>query len=485
MSKSSKTQKTSDKLKSCTLYVEGMHCDSCEILIEKQLLKQENVQAADASLHQHKVEIQYTGEAPNVSTINTQLKKWGYSLSDKKIKTQKPRLFYFEKGELQVNTSVLISRLKVLAVVASFLIGFWLFERLQLGQVVSVDANSTLPAFFVLGIVAGLSSCAALVGGLLLSMVKQWNELYIDADSNLEKFTPHTLFHLGRIAGFAVLGGILGLIGESISFNNAIVFAVLTVVVSAIMVLLALQMLGVSWALQFRLTLPKPLARVVTSEQNFKGRYMPFGVGLATFFLPCGFTLVAQTLALASGSFARGALIMFLFSLGTFLPLAAISLGGVLFNSRPVLTAKFNIIAGVIILFFAVYNINGQLNVLGLPSLSDLGQVQLGSQRQQQADLNVLAPNEQGEQVLRLVAKGFEYIPTTTMVIRAGLPTKLIVDNQGILGCGSVLYASGLTSKFVNLKRGNNEIDFGRPQAGVYKITCSMGMVQPVTVQVV
>jgi len=92
--------------------------------------------------------------------------------------------------------------------------------------------------------------------------------------------------------------------------------------------------------------------------------------------------------------------------------------------------------------------------------------------------------NEKGEQVVSMVAKGFDYILDSPSVISAGVPTKLVVDNQGVLGCGAYLASRGLIDGFVSLRRGQNVIDLGKPRAGTYKITCSMGMVPPVTIRV-
>ena len=42
---------------SCTLYIDGMHCPSCEVLIEKKLLKQDNIESVDASQSKASVDI--------------------------------------------------------------------------------------------------------------------------------------------------------------------------------------------------------------------------------------------------------------------------------------------------------------------------------------------------------------------------------------------------------------------------------------------
>ena len=54
-------KKNNSKLSECTYSVEGMHCASCEILIEKKLLKQANIEVAEASTPKNQVLIEYEG----------------------------------------------------------------------------------------------------------------------------------------------------------------------------------------------------------------------------------------------------------------------------------------------------------------------------------------------------------------------------------------------------------------------------------------
>ncbi|MBW7953575.1 MAG: sulfite exporter TauE/SafE family protein [Candidatus Dojkabacteria bacterium] len=467
------------KLKECVLYVDGMHCAACEVLIEKKLLEQSGVESVDASLKGAKVTVHYSGDKkPSLQRLNKEFAGSGYVFSEQKSFSKRQSLISIKNGKLVLDKASFYGFSRAILLAAIILAAFFIFESLHIGQFVSIDASSSLPAFFVLGLVAGISSCAALIGGLLLSMTKQWHEIYAQADARTERSKPHIMFHLGRIVSFALLGGLLGLAGETISLSNTVVFSLLTILVSLVMLILALQMIGVEWAHKFRLTTPKFLSRFVADETNFQGRYMPAVIGALTFILPCGFTLTAQTIALASGSFLQGSLIMLFFALGTFIPLMGISLGGLIFNSKKSLSHKFNLVAGILVLFFVVYNINGQLNVLGLPSLSDL-------MTTSQQDQGVAGNDEDGVQIISITAQGFEYTPTSSLTIKAGLPAKLIVDNQGIQGCGAFIAANGLIDDFVALKKGINEIDLGLPAKGSYKLTCSMGMVKPLTINVI
>lgn len=472
------------KPKENILYVDGMHCASCEILIEKRLLKKDQVVAADVSLNNGSVKVYVEpGKEIALEELNTLFKEDGYTFSDKPYPRNKTPLCSYKDGQLIINKQKAKSTLKLFAIFLSFLVVFYLLEKAQFGKYLSVDAGSSLIGFFLLGIVAGISSCAALIGGVLLSLIKHWNELYLGDDNREARKTPHFLFHAGRLLAFFLLGGLLGVLGDIVSLDNTVVYATLVMAISLVMLLLALQMLGVSWAQKVRFALPKFITRFAANEQSFAGKQLPFVTGVLTFFLPCGFTLIAQGVALTTGSFFSGAMIMLFFALGTLPVLVGISITGLTFTKRPHLTAKFTTVAGLIVLFFALYNINGQLNVLGLPSLNDINLPGITQNEQNtSADRQLSNSNVNGEQTINLIAQEFDYIPNGPTTFQAGVPTKLVVDNKGVLGCGAFIASRGLFDNFVSLKRGLNTIDVGTPKAGSYKITCSMGMVPPVTV---
>jgi len=51
-------------------YVNGMHCASCEVLIEKKLSALKEVKSVEASADKGKVFIVYQGEKPNINRLN-------------------------------------------------------------------------------------------------------------------------------------------------------------------------------------------------------------------------------------------------------------------------------------------------------------------------------------------------------------------------------------------------------------------------------
>jgi sulfite exporter TauE/SafE/copper chaperone CopZ len=458
-----------------TIYIQGMHCASCELLIEKYIIAQKGVTSVEASLQDSKVDIYYEGkEELDISLLNKEFEKMGYTFSKKTKDVKEFPLFHVEDGALTVNSEKFNKVIKTGLILAVVIAIFIVVDKLQLAKYINVNGGFSLGAYFTLGIVAGISSCAALVGGMLLSMSKQWNDMYI-GQSQKQKSIPHTMFHIGRIISFTLLGGLLGLIGKSVTFNNPAISAIFIILISVIMFILALQMLEVKWTQKLRFSIPKSFTKTISNENKFSGKFMPFIMGAVTFFIPCGFTLIAQGIALTSGSFLLGSMVMLFFALGTFLPLLGISISGIKMNEKPKSTALFNQIAGILIIFFVFYNLNAQFNVLGLPSLNDI-KVQPKQEQTKQPDTN-------GTQTLNLTAKGFQYIPTGSTTLKAGVKTTLVVDNQGIQGCGASMAGRGLFDGYISLKPGQNTITF-TPKKGTYKITCSMGMVSPVIITV-
>jgi copper chaperone CopZ len=72
--------------------VEGMHCASCEILIEKKLLEIKNVKSVNASVNKGEVVIEYESDRPNPERLSKIFKEENYIFFDKskdfnKVKT--------------------------------------------------------------------------------------------------------------------------------------------------------------------------------------------------------------------------------------------------------------------------------------------------------------------------------------------------------------------------------------------------------------
>ena len=447
-------------LKERVYSVKGMHCASCEILLENKFLTIPGIKSVDASTAKEQVLIEYEGHEPKTYDLDRLFKEEGYSFSDRQPKNEG------KKG------SIFSSMVIALIIVA----GFLGLNELGLSGWMNITSGSSLPAFFAFGLLAGVSSCAALVGGLILSMSKQWLGLYEGEASVSKKLQPHLMFNIGRVLSYMFFGALLGLLGNK--FQVSLQFsAYLIIVISVLMVLLALQMLGVRALRKFQLSLPKSTTRYIADEKNFKGKNMPLLMGALTFFLPCGFTLTSQGLALLSGSPLQGALIMGFFALGTALPLLAIGLSSVKLSQKPHLAYKFSKVAGVVILFFALFNINSQMNVLGYTSLTD---VKINTTQSSGISDKDLPQIIEGKQVIKMNAFSSKNSPDYFKV-RVGVPVKWEITAATSLGCNNGIISKNLFEGSINLTPGEITIkEFTPTKAGRFKFSCWMGMVSGV-----
>lgn len=427
-------------------YIKGMHCASCEVLIEKELLKFENIKSVEVSQNGI-VTIEYENEYPSIEQLNQKFKENHYFFSNVPI---------FEKEKF--NFKEFFSSF-VIALV--FIVLFIILERSGLSGIVNVNSKSSLLTFLVFGVIAGFSCCAALVGGIVLSMSKQWAG---------HKTLPHLMFNLGRMVFFFGFGAILGLIGNKLQLS-LFGSSILVLIVSVVMILMGLQMIGLRAFRKFQIKMPRFLTRYVANENNFKGKYMPFILGGLTFFLPCGFTATVQGMALLSGSVLQGGLIMLFFVIGTIPMLFLIGLtSSKLANSH--LSKKFLIVAGILVLFFALHNINAQLNVLGIKSL---GFLNVGNRVQQISDGFV--PMVNGKQLIKMEASATGYKPNYFKV-RVNVPVRWEITDTGTSGCTNAVISNNLFSGAINLTVGQVSVkEFTPAKVGKYKFSCWMGMI--------
>ncbi len=443
--------------------VQGMHCASCEILIEKKLLDIENIKSVDASTGNGQVLIEYEGDRPNPERLNNIFKEENYTFSDSGEKNIKP---------IKKTNATLVA----FNIAIFIIIGFLILDKLGIANFLNLNSTSSLIAFFGFGLLAGISSCAALVGGIVLSMSKQWNNLYAENQSTSKKLQPHIMFNTGRLISYVVLGGVLGMIGSRLQISPQIT-GYLVIAISLLMIALGLQMLGIKAFRKFQFSAPKSATRYIANENNFQGKYMPFIMGALTFFLPCGFTITAQSLALLSGNVFSGALIMGAFALGTVPMLLFIGLSSVKFSSKPHLAERFSKVAGFLVLFFALFNISNQLAVLGFNFPQNQSQISVANQ-------DNLPPIVNGEQVIKMTATGSGDDPNYFRV-KAGVPVRWEITGGNSLGCNGAIVSNSFFSDAVDLTPGQVAVKEFTPQnVGTFGFSCTMGMIRG-TIEVV
>lgn len=329
------------KIRKSEFFVEGMHCAACELLVEKKLSKITGIKKVDAKLNSSKVYIESSLDL-NAAELSKLVEKEGYKISENKEVTNK-----LNKKDLSI------------ALAISFTIITFFIALQKLGIVNLVNANEiTLPFVFMIGVVASLSSCMAVVGGLVLSISSNYAK-----EGN--KVKPLVMFHLSRVISFFVLGGFIGLLGSAFILTSATTF-VLNLFLFVVMILIGINLLDIfSFSKKLQITTPKFLGKSVFKLENINSVLVPSLLGVATFILPCGFTQSMQIYSLTTGSFIQGAITMLVFALGTLPVLALISFASVKL-SKTLQSGIFFKTAGFIVIFFALFNFLSALVAVGL-----------------------------------------------------------------------------------------------------------------------
>ncbi|MFH2063204.1 MAG: sulfite exporter TauE/SafE family protein [bacterium] len=428
--------------------VEGTTCGSCEVLLERAFRKLPGVSEVDVSNRSGLVTLTVDdGRSLSVSDLEK-------AAGDSKYR------FYRPDGPRRSSVPGRINWLRGIMVFAlAFSLYLVFFRSGILPTGASLDSSAGLAAVFFVGLVAAFSSCSAVVGGLVAAVAASAPS----GQSLMARFRPHLLFNLGRVIGFAVLGGAIGGLGDMVGLSTGL-NGLFLLVVAAIMVGVGFGLSGV-FAGGSVFGLSKRIARLVERRAGSGQTLTVMGLGAATFFLPCGFTQSMQLLAASSGSVLGGAVIMLVFSLGTAPALLGLGLaaGSAAGRFRNYLSM------GIGVFVVAV----GFSNFAGAAMLLDTGSAAVPTETA--AVKSALIRMEGNEQVIQMeVTSGLEYAPDT-LYVQAGIPVKWSIYGSDRMGCASslVLREFGVRT---TLRPGFNEVRFVPSRPGTYRFTCSMGM---------
>lgn len=326
------------------IHVSGMHCKACVGLIESELCDLPDVATAEASLRHHRVEVtgNFGGKAlaDIISTLQPSLTKHGFTLSEEKP----PHRIAWREFLIAFPAAAL------------FLALFALLQKAGIVNLVSTEGMG-YATIFLIGVVASLSSCMAVVGGLTLSVTANFAK-------KGDKVTPQILFHAGRLVSFFLLGGMTGILGAMIEPGQTGKLA-MNMTIGLIMLMLGINLLDVLPSLKrFQPTLPAFGSRLIELKR-LNHTLTPLLIGAVTFFLPCGFTQSMQFYALSTGHFLDGALIMLAFALGTLPVLALLSFASLGLQSKKASGIFFKT-AGLVVIAFTLFNTMNALTAAGI-----------------------------------------------------------------------------------------------------------------------
>lgn len=456
-----------------TYYVDGMHCAACETLIEKSIGNMDGVSDVSASTAKGEVQVTHSKDKEvSIQDANHALEKHGYTLStEKSSKLSDVTFISFSNGKLEWHPEVFNNLLPALLIVTLIMIGFFWLSESGIAASVMVTEEAGWTVFFLFGLVAGASTCAALVGGLLLSLSKKWNESFGDNTNTIRSLLPHGMFYIGRLLGFALIGGALAVLGSSIQSGIQTASPFIAFVIGIVMVILGLQMLKVRWAKNVSLSLPKQLQFSSTSNDSQTKLHGPLLTGMGSILLPCGMTITAFIMVISADSILNGVINMLAFGFGTAVSLSLISIASVGAAFKEKYANTFYQVAGLLVLFFGLYTVNAQLVVFGAPNAGDIAGALLKTN-----STTTVAVDSDTEQIIKMEASAFGYSPTN-FTLKAGVPVRWEINNTGASGCTNAIMARGLIDGTVALDPGLTVVEFTPQKKGNYKFSCWMGMV--------
>jgi sulfite exporter TauE/SafE/plastocyanin domain-containing protein/copper chaperone CopZ len=423
--------------------IQGMHCASCEILIGDELKKIHNVKKVDISHKTGEAKVYFDGKEPKKEDLTKAISEAGYKIGI----DQKAKLLSDNPADYK-NLFKAVLILTTLYYVAKF------FGLTSLN--IADPQGGGVAVALLVGLIAGVSTCMALVGGLILSLSARYAELHPEA-TPYQKFRPHLYFNFGRIGGYALLGGLIGMIGSSLK-PSASVLGLMTILIGAVMLFFGLKLIEIFPVLQNKgITLPSSVARLFGVSSNVK-EYSHKGAiiaGALTFFVPCGFTQAMQLYAVSTGSFAKGMIIMGLFAIGTAPGLLGI--GGITAVFKGKKARLSYVTAGLLVILLGWTNI---ANGTRLISPSNGTGVEIESTGD--------------EQIVYMTESGRGYSPTV-FTVEKGKQVKWVINATSVFSCASTVVVPKFGINY-SLKQGENIIRFTPNELGEIPFSCSMGM---------
>jgi len=231
------------------------------------------------------------------------------------------------------------------------------------------------------------------------------------------------------------------------------------------------------------LRLPLPFSRALDKLAGSANPLAPLALGAATFFLPCGFALSMQALAVASGSFAGGAMIMGAFALGTAPVLTMVGLAGSWTKRRGLALARAS---GMVIIFFAALSVSGGLSPFGLGSGAKAASeafsapapvsspAKEAAPSAADAALAEVVPTEVQRVEMRVGPSSFE---PSVIRVKAGIPVEWVIIGENPSGCTNRIIVPGTELSVPVRKGGSQVVRFTVAEKGVIPFSCWMSMV--------
>lgn len=416
-----------------------MTCTSCENSVERAIKKLNGLIFAKASYSDQFVEVTYDDKLCNETKIKSAIQKAGYSTKASKD--------YKFMGILIIVATIILLGLNT--------IGFDMEDKLS---------NASYTVLFIVGVLTSIH-CVGMCGGIMISQ-----SLSIEPKNKIDAIKPSISYNLGRVISYTILGGIVGTLGSVFSLS-IIGKAAIQIFAGLFMIVMGFNMAG--FKIFRKIHIKSPLSTCKAKAKSGS----PFIVGILNGFMPCGPLQTMQLFALGTGSAFKGALSMFVFSLGTVpLMLTFGALSGLLSKGYTKKLLKFS---GVLIITLGLIMGNRGLTLAGINvnPITSFASI-LGKDSSNSSNANVAkATIEDGVQTINMTANNNGYTPNA-FYVQKGIPVKWIINGEQLNSCNNAITIPSL-NKEQKIKKGENIIEF-TPENEDINFSCWMGMIRGV-----
>ncbi|MCB9453339.1 MAG: sulfite exporter TauE/SafE family protein [Anaerolineaceae bacterium] len=339
---------------------------------------------------------------------------------------------------------------------------------------------------FLTGLTTGGLTCLAIQGGLLATALTGTVTVVEPAQKKRKRnarksqqvtgvqmasdIWPVVYFLVAKLAAYTLLGFLLGLLGAAVQITPA-VQGVMQIGVGLFMLATALNMFNVHPIFRyFIIQPPKALTRLVRNQAKSQSVFTPAFLGLMTVLIPCGTTQAMEVLAISTGNPVLGALVMFIFILGT--SPTFLVLGFLATRLRGSLQKAFTLATAALILALSLVSLNTGLNLLGSP---------LAPERIWASLFEISSPYTSKPQVvdgiqeLTINVSDQGYSPNYWTVAN-DKPIRLRMISQNTYGCALAFTIPTLGIQQILPIAGEEVIDLPPQPEGYLFFTCNMGM---------
>lgn len=218
-----------------------------------------------------------------------------------------------------------------------------------------------LVSVFVIAFIASLGHCVGMCGGIVLA----YSTLHLRATSYFKQIAYHLAYNLGRISTYALLGCIVGGLGQALMISEVLKYN-LMLLIGVLLVIFGFGLLFLPKLLrffEFSLNQQSLFSRAFKALFKKNSSLFLYALGVLNGFLPCGIVYYFLLSASIAGSSLNGGIVMAIFGLATLPTMLLFGFFSSFLQSKRQIFLK---ISAVLMIAFGLYEIYQGFHMWGI-----------------------------------------------------------------------------------------------------------------------